>query len=179
MVDEENALEMVHLMLEAGGEQAVQPLLVLLAVAIEPACGDHCGALDLGILVGDRQTAFVIDRMLLGLRDDLRVDEYERPLHRFAAFFLRLLKVDHQQPLSHADLDRRQADAGRVVHRLEHVVDERLELVVESLDGGGNDAKPRVGRLDDGQDGHGAKVGFALRVVNVPARHTSESWCPN
>ena len=39
--------------------------------------------------------------------------------------FLRLLQVDDQEALRHADLDRGEADAGRVVHRLEHVGDER------------------------------------------------------
>ena len=52
----------------------------------------------------------------------------------FAVLFLRLLQVHHQQALRHADLDRGKADARRVVHRLEHVGDQRAQLVVHRLD---------------------------------------------
>src|SRR5687768_3205733 len=43
VVDEEYAFEMVHLVLQADGEQAVQLLLPLLTVAIEPAGADPVG----------------------------------------------------------------------------------------------------------------------------------------
>ncbi len=67
------------------------------------------------------------------------------------------LQVDHQHAQGHADLDRGEADAGRFVHRLEHVLDERLQLVVERLDGGGDGLEPRIGRFEDFADSHGLK----------------------
>ena len=52
---------MVHLVLQAGRQQAVDLLFILLAVHILPARGDGRGPLDLGILVGHRQTALAVD----------------------------------------------------------------------------------------------------------------------
>jgi hypothetical protein len=37
------------------------------------------------------------------------------------------LEIDHQHAQRHAHLDRGEADAGRIVHRLEHVGDERAQ----------------------------------------------------
>ena len=69
---------------------------------------------------------------------------------------LRLLEVDHQQPDRNADLHRREADAGRLVHRLEHVGDERLQLVVERLHRLGDLPEDGIGGLIDAANGHGA-----------------------
>ncbi len=46
------------------------------------------------------------------------------------------LEIDHQHAQRHADLNRGKADAGGIVHRVEHVGDERLEFVVERGDRG-------------------------------------------
>ena len=69
---------------------------------------------------------------------------------------LRLLQVHHQQALGHADLDRGEADAGRVVHRLEHVGDQRAQLVVDLLDRGRDLAEDAGRGPRDAQYGHGA-----------------------
>ena len=58
--------------------------------------------------------------------------------------------------IGHADLDRGEADAGRLVHRLEHVGDERLQLRVERLHRLGDLPEDGVGRLVDAANGHGA-----------------------
>ena len=97
---------------------------------VEPAGADDVGALDLGILVGDRQAALVVGLARVGAVQDFGVDEDVRALDRrplFLAFVdrLRVLQVDDQQPPRDADLDRGKADAGRFVHRLEHVGDQR------------------------------------------------------
>jgi len=74
----------------------------------------------------------------------------------------RLLKVDHQQPDRLSDLHRGEADAGRVVHRLEHVGDQRLQGVVEHFHRLGNLPEDRIGSLVDSANGHGEDLG-ALR----------------
>ena len=89
---------------------------------------------------------------------------------------LRLLQVDHQQADRHADLDRGEADAGRVVHRLEHVGDERLQLVVERLH--------RLGNLPQDADrashrcGEWPWSGFSLSAQRVQAigRRARSAW---
>src|SRR5207253_9884493 len=121
MVDEEDAFEMVHLVLEDDRKHAADLLVMLRPVQIEPAGADRVGALDLGILVRHRQAALGVRLEAVGRADDLRVDEDEGLADRLPALFLGLLKVDDQDPLGNADLDRGEADPGRVVHRLEAV----------------------------------------------------------
>ena len=65
---------MVDLVLHAGGQQPVQLLLMARALLVLPAHAAAGGAVDLGILLGDRQAAFVIGGQLVGNRQDLGVD---------------------------------------------------------------------------------------------------------
>ena len=88
MVDEEHAVEMVDLMLEADREQAVDPFLMRLAVAIEPAGADAVGAKHLGIMIGHRQAAFRIGHGDVGAFEDLGIDEDARILDRLALLLL-------------------------------------------------------------------------------------------
>ena len=76
MVDEQHAFEMVHLMLEADGEQAVEVLLMVLAMLVEPARPDFVGAHHLGILVGHRQASFGVGHFMvrMGLCASLNVE---------------------------------------------------------------------------------------------------------
>jgi hypothetical protein len=64
VVDEQDAFEVVHLVLQAGGQQAVHLLFVDLAVKILPAGADAGRAFDIGVDFRDRKAAFGIDRML-------------------------------------------------------------------------------------------------------------------
>ena len=68
------------------------------------------------------------------------------------------LQVDHQHALRHADLDRGEPDPIGVIHRLEHVGDERLQFLVEGLDGRGNGLQPGVRHFEDFADGHAAQI---------------------
>jgi hypothetical protein len=43
----------------------------------------------------------------------------------------RFLKIDHKDTLWYADLDRRKADTGGIIHGVEHVFDQLLKLVVK------------------------------------------------
>src|SRR5262245_41019086 len=61
-VDEELAVEVVHLVLDAGGVEALGLLLVQLPVEIEIFDPHLGGALDVLVHVGDRQTSFLVDR---------------------------------------------------------------------------------------------------------------------
>src|SRR5258708_16530152 len=74
IVDEDFALEVIHLVLDANREELVCDEGERLAVQIERAHGDALGALDRLVDSGDRQAAF-----LAGLRafpaDDFRVDQ--------------------------------------------------------------------------------------------------------
>src|SRR3954452_1604669 len=162
MVDEQHAVEMVHLVLEAGGAHAVDLFLADLAVEIEPAGADAVRAVHFRILIRHRQAAFGVRHVVIGLLEYFRVDEDARVLDRLAALFLRLLKVDHQDALRNADLDRGQADARRRVHRLEHVGDERAHFVVHRLYRLGDLTQARVGNFDDRTNGHERNLVFRV-----------------
>ncbi len=135
-----------------------------LAVQILPARTDAGGAFDFGVDFRDREAAFVIDGYFLGRIEKFRIDEHPRlalvrpvavlvALMRGADFGLGVLvlglQVDHQQPQRRADLDRGEADAGGVVHRLEHVGGEGAQRVVKSFDGRGDLLEARIGDFDD------------------------------
>ena len=89
---------------------------------------------------------------------------------------LGLLQVDDQQADRHADLDRGKADAGRVVHRLEHVGDERLQLVVERLHRLGDLPEDGIGRLIDAANGHGADLVFQVSGFKQSAAARASAW---
>ena len=68
------------------------------------------------------------------------------------------IEIDHRDALGHADLDRREADAARVLHGIEHVVHEALERAVDLRHGLGHQLQPRIGRLDELEYGHGGRT---------------------
>ena len=156
MVDEQHPVEMVDLMLQADRQQPVDLAVLDLAVGVPPARAHPIGAQHLGILLGDRQAALLVGHQGFALLEDLRIDEHPRVPDRLALLILFLLEVDHEQADRYPDLHRGQPDAGRVVHRLEHVGDEGLELGIEILDRSRGLAQDRIGNADDRKNGHRA-----------------------
>src|SRR5689334_800159 len=73
IVDEQHAVEMIDLVLDAGGIEALSVLLMQLAVEIQEAHTHLRRPLDLLIIFGDRKAAFLVDGLLLRRGDDLRV----------------------------------------------------------------------------------------------------------
>ena len=59
--------------------------------------------------------------------------------------------------LRHADLDGGKPDAGRRIHGLEHVVDQRAQRLVDRLHRLGLQPQPLVGKDEDVAHGHGAR----------------------
>src|SRR5271165_3619077 len=172
VVDEQDAVKVVDLVLEHGREQPLGQHLALLAVAVEGADANGGGALDLGVIFGDRQAALLVGRALVRSPKDLGVDE---DLRRRG--LLLLGDVDDEQADRLGDLDRREPDARRVVHRLDHVVDEPRQRRVDTLDRLADQAELGVGQGDDVTKGHEGKEPFgrlwrppstALRAVPSP-----------
>ena len=56
---------------------------------------------------------------------------------------------------AHADLDSREPDTGRGIHRFEHVLDERAQGLVDGLDRRGFKPQPLVGDDQDVAHSHG------------------------
>ena len=64
--------------------------------------------------------------------------------------------IDDDDAFGHGDLDRGEADARRVVHRLQHVIHERAVRVRDAaFDRRGFLFQARIGRDEDGTQCHG------------------------
>ena len=70
-------------------------------------------------------------------------------------------QVHHHDAFGDADLDRGKPDAGRVVHRLEHVVGERPNAGVDALDRLGSEPQPLVRNFQDVPQRHSGDVSGA------------------
>ena len=106
--------------------------------------------LDVGVDAREGQTTLLVD-LLARLLEDARIDQHVR----LAAL---LGHVHHEHLAVRVHLGRREADAGGVVHRLEHVGDELLEFRVEHGHRRRLRAQPRVGELEDREQGHGVQM---------------------
>ncbi|MOA10989.1 hypothetical protein D3C78_1309030 [compost metagenome] len=134
-------------MLDAHRQQALGDQLEGLAVAVQRLDPDLLRAVDVLVEAGHRQAAFLVLVHLLGERFELGVDEHPR-------LALVLGQVHHHQTLVHVDLGRGQADAGRRVHGLEHVVDQLAQGVVHRGHRLGEGAQAGIGEFENVQDRH-------------------------
>src|SRR5580704_16767152 len=76
VVDEENAIEVVDLVLQDGGEQALGQDLAFLALAVEGAGAYGRRPLDLGVIFRNGKAALLVSRALSRRPDNLRIDEH-------------------------------------------------------------------------------------------------------
>ena len=146
IVDEEFSLEVVHLVLQADGREAIEIDFEDLAGHVLGARADGGGALDLIENAGNRQAAFLGDPHAF-TGENFRVAEH-------LGVLLSLGNIHDDQSLMNVHLGGRQPDAGRFVHGFEHVLREARKRGIEHLD-----------RL-----GLGAKTGVRV-LKNIQARH--------
>ena len=100
-------------------------------------------------------------------RDHVRIDD--DPTLGDAVGIAHLPGEDAQ---AHPDLGGGQSDSAGRVHRLEHVRDQRADLVVDDGDGFGAAVQDGFAGDDDGADGHGRKSVRASRWSQpTPSRH--------
>ena len=104
VVDEDLAFEVVHLVLDAHGEQAVGLELEGLAVAVERLHGDRSARVTSAKMPGHRQAAFLVDLLALATR-------VISGLTKTSGWSCSSLHVDDHEALVHVDLGRGQADA--------------------------------------------------------------------
>ena len=141
MLDEQDAVQMVDLVLDAHGQQAIGIDGEGLAVEIQRRDGDGVGPLHLVVDAGDGQTAFLVGLQRVALSDDFGVDEHPQLVLLFG-------HVDDDDTFVHVDLRGRQPDAGRLVHRLGHVGHEPADSVVHNRDPLGDPMQPGVRILE-------------------------------
>src|SRR3954470_3621109 len=112
-VEHEHAVQMVELVEEHPAEELVALDHHLVAVEIEAGHGHDLRAHDLEVEPGDGQAPLLVDPLPRRL-GDLGVDEHLGSL----------ADVEGEHALLHPDLGRGQADPRRLVHRVDHRVDE-------------------------------------------------------
>ena len=165
MVDEERAFEVVHLVLDADGIHALSNLIDFLAIVIEVFHAAAGRALDLVEHVRHREAALFIGGEILSQRQYFRVHEIAG-----CGLFIRASKIHHDDALGHADLDRRKADAGGVVHGFQHVIHECAEFIRNAaFDGLGDFLQTRVRNGENFANSHGRKIGGGGREINAEA----------
>ncbi len=131
-IDEQDAVEVIHLVLDGAGEKAVGVDDALAAVAVEAADREGFGTADGGMKAGDAEAAF-FDELHAFTSHEFRIDE-DDALAGYPADG----EIDHEDPIRRADLRRRETDAGGRVDGVEHVVDQREDVGREGLRVRGN-----------------------------------------
>ncbi len=137
------------------------------------------GARDRGREAGHAQAPFVLELHAFAF-DEHRIDQRDE----LAAPFARA-EIDHALAQRHAHLGGRQPDAGRGVHRVDHVIDQLLQRRVECRDprmqagsvrarhtgrAVGASAVPRTG-----EPRGGARVGGGHRGIKLRERVATEA----
>src|SRR5712691_141685 len=122
MVDEEHAVQVIHLVLDDTREKTLGFEVYGFAVLVRGLDGHPLAALDVPEDAGQRETPLLVDHGSAPSGDD-GIDEGARS--PFAV-------VHDEQPIGDPHLWRGQADADLVVHRLDHVADSRRSSGVTS-----------------------------------------------
>ena len=152
---------MIGFVEKGARQQLFSRLLVELAIHILSANGNFARARDVLAKFGNAQAAFVLRVTAFGV-DDLGIRQHQLG---FRIFFEG--HVDDRQALGDADLRRSQADAVRGVHRLEHVVDEFLQFVVEDGHRLGALLQHRIAKFYDGVDHSGFRGSVLFQLLQI------------
>src|SRR5690606_17108108 len=123
VIQEEAAVEVIELMLQAACEQVRRFHFEQISLQVQPAHARDGWPFHVTEDLRDREAAF------LGLVAPFRVQQLR--IHEGVAC---PIHVADEQALLASDLRRRQADPLRGMHRLEHVVGEPANLVGDSFD---------------------------------------------
>src|SRR5215469_12624835 len=140
-VDEQDAVEVVGLVLYAAGEQLAALDRHRVAVHVEPGSDDPWRARRREHQAGQGQAGLVVF-LLLAVQGEQRIDQVPGLVPH----------VVGEHPQADADLRRGEADTGRVDHRLGEVLDEVAKLEVEIRHRLGRGAQHRITEKADGPD---------------------------
>ncbi len=148
---------MIHFMLDADRQQAVGRKFKGLAVAAQCLHPDTIMAGDVFKMARHGQAAFKV-LLAAAQRFESWVNEYQRRAFVFG-------NIQYQQALVYVHLGCRKTNAGGGVHGLKHVIDELPQGVIDRLDRLGNGAQARIGKLKDGEQGHGYRLSVVFRAA--------------
>ena len=137
---------MIDLVLKGARKESGSLDRLFLALPIEPLDRYPRGPDDRRVEAGHAEASLLFELHPVA-HQELRVDHHDQSLRIATQGY-----IDHEQPQRDADLCCREPDAGRGVHRLDHVVDEPLKVVVESGDVGGGSVQRTVAVPQDRSD---------------------------
>ena len=140
---------MIHFVLHARGEQPVGFEYLRVAVLVEIAYADRVRTFDLGKMIGQAEAAFFGQLEFVRRPDNFRIDQFN-----WLRIFVLARHVANDYAAGIADLGRRQPDPRHSIHGLQHIAHEVAHGLVDRLDRAAFDLKARIGRKDDGQQGH-------------------------
>jgi hypothetical protein len=140
VIDEDDAVQVVDLVLNAHRQQAIGFHRPLLAVEVEVFDGDPLGTLDLVVDAGHRQAAFFADLLTAAFLQG-RIDEGEKIVLLFR-------HVDDHDAL--ASTWSPPADARRFVHGFGHVGDQFSNAGIDLGDGLRDLFQARIGKTQNG-----------------------------
>ena len=145
-IDEQRAVEVIHLVLERARQQSVPSICCGWPSRSSPFDDGAQRPDDRGVEAGTlRQPSS--SSCMPSRSTNSGIDHHDQP-----ARIAPERDVDDEDAQRHADLRRRQADARRGVHRLDHVVDQALDLGVISSTGAAGSMQ-HVGRRSAGMVG--------------------------
>ena len=140
---------MVDFVLDAAGEETIRLQILLLGALVLIGHADFLRAFDIDEDFRQRQAALVHHHQLVRRPGDRRVD------HAMGLLLLTFAgDIDDDQATVAADLRRGQADAGRVVHGRQHVLEQCPHAVIDLIDRFASGLQPAVGRKHDRQHCH-------------------------
>lgn len=135
---------MIDFVLQRCCEQPLRFELLRLAVPVLISDPHQPRPVDLDAHIRDRQTAFIVGAHGVAAGQNARVDQRQGP--RLLVF---ARHVENQQTARNPDLDGCEANAGSVVHGLEHIVDQPTQVRVEALDRSRDGAQQGIRQGDD------------------------------
>ena len=129
-VGEDFAFEVVHLVLQYACEVSVYPLVVLLELLVHPCHAYALGAL-YGLVYAGQAEASLLEGLGLGVveLEDVGVDVCAVEAGVLGEVLLQGVERYDDEAYGLADLRSREAYSVALVHGLEHVGDELLEVV--------------------------------------------------
>ena len=131
---------MVYLVLQTDTHEAIEPLCEFGAVAVERRDFNNLGPLNGLVKSGHRQTPLVIVAQRL-------IDDGDLGVNKDSGIRVVLTEVHDNHALVDIDLTGCQANAGRVIHGLEHVIDKLLNPCIYRDNRYRERAQSRVGKL--------------------------------
>ena len=146
IIDVQLAVEMVDLVLDTLRQQPLAGELEGLAFSVQRLDGGLAVPLDLVVMPRHRQAALLDQLGGLG-GNDLGIDHHNRRIFLGRA-------VHDGESQRDTDLGGCQSNARGVVHGLEHVVDQCLQVVVELFDRLADIAETRIWMVKNFQDCH-------------------------